>query len=186
MPGGAHNVFLLWAALLHLRLPVFGGFWPLLDTSAGLFRQVAAYGTLPLREAEILGVAFLANTLRFASLGPVIIVAMATAHTLLGYDFAATALRASYLIILLWLAQPIVLTFRLAHLGKLRGCVTFCLLGLVVVLSLALGFWAIILLLDGSAPLAAWPVVLGAYVVLVLGAAWYCRRHARGRVDLVQ
>jgi hypothetical protein len=186
-PAAAVPGFLIWAGLLHFRLPLFGGFWPLLSASAGATRQVAAFAVLPLREGEMLRVILLANTLRFVLLAPVLIAAMATAQALLGRAFVESALRESLLLAMLWLAQPILLIFRLTEGAHLTGFRLLVLLMAAILCGLA---WSVVTF----SCLAGDHLVISKFVTLTLPwyaalwvlAALYLRRHVRGRIDLVK
>jgi hypothetical protein len=185
-------VFFLWIALLHLRLPIFGGNWIALSGCASASRTIPPYALLPVRDRELRWVMFLANSLRFAVLAPVLSLATGAGAALIGGSFDGSALRSAALVLLLWLAQPVALALQFAHTSHLRGWLAFLILTLVIVLGGSAALLAFGLLLDGDALTGSGRFTQiamflgGILAALHLLSAFYCWRHARGRIDLVR
>lgn len=155
-------------------------------------RFLPAYGGLPIGDDEVRRIMGRANSANLLVSGPVVVLAIALGGVIVGHAFFPGLGRAAVGLLILWLAQPILLTVRFLNSPKAKATsVITSWLPMVVGFLLAIegAVWAMFsfsVLEEGLQRM--WPVLgwLASYGALWGTAWWYRRHHAQGRVDLAR
>jgi len=167
--------------LTFLGTSTLGGRAAILDETFSRSRFLPAYGGLPIGDHEIRRMMWRSNSLDFLVYGPVVMLAVILGGMLLGYGWVYLLPRAAGGLLVLWLAQPVILTVRFMNTVRIRGLSSLIAFVLAIV-GLGWAMCSIVLLIEWE----AWQPWLACYAVLWGTAWWYRRRHARGRVDLMK